>query len=167
MPVEITLKSGHHVLVDDVDADLLNPYLWGGQWFVNSGGYVVRTKPRRERLHRVIMERVIGRKLKRREQVDHINRNKLDCTRDNLRLATHAQNMRNRGPNGNRRYKGVYRSQAQRKRWVAKITVDGEQHYLGTFPTPEKAARAYDHAAKKLHGKFAALNFPGEYHAIH
>lgn len=159
MTVEVALKSGHVVIVDDCDADLLNPLLWGGQWFVNSNGYVVRTRPRHERLHRVIMERVIGRRLKAHELVDHVDGYKLDCTRDNLRLATQSQNQCNRGANGRRKLKGVYRSQSNCKSWVAKITVDGQQHYLGTFPTPEKAAKAYDAACRALHGEFARCNY--------
>lgn len=149
------------VIVDDCDADLFDPWADSGSssWFINSRGYVLRTRPRRERLHRVIMQRMKGRKLKRGELVDHINGNKLDNTRDNLRLANHSQNQANRGPSKGRRYKGVYRSQAEKAGWVAKITVDGEQQYLGTFSSPKEAAAAYDAAAREHFGEFAQTNF--------
>lgn len=168
MAVEITLKGGQKIRVDKCDVEALGPESWHiKSWWVNSRGYVVRTRPRKEKLHRLIMERVLGRKLKPFEQVDHINQDKLDCARDNLRLATHAENMRNRGANGNRQYKGVYRAQCEKESYVAKITYEGEQMYLGTFPTPEKAAKAYDKACVELHGDFAALNYPGEHHELH
>lgn len=56
-------------------------------------------------------------------------------------------------------YKGVYK---KRSRWAARIAVNGETTWLGTFKTEEEAARAYDAAAKRLHGEFARLNFPEE-----
>src|SRR5690554_2450719 len=112
MTVEIQLKTGHVIRLDACDVEALGPEPWHlRSWWVNSRGYVVRTKPRKERLHRVIMRRMKGRKLKRGELVDHINGNKLDNTRDNLRLANHSQNQANRGPSKNRKYKGVYRAQ--------------------------------------------------------
>jgi hypothetical protein len=148
MPTGLEVKGGYKTLVDDADADF---GLF--TWFVNSQGYVVRTQPTMVRLHRAIMERMKGRWLKDDEEVDHINGNKLDNTRDNLRLATRSQNQQNRGPNGSRPYKGVYRSQAEADRWVAKITFEGEQEYLGTFRSPKRAALEYDKYARALHGE--------------
>jgi hypothetical protein len=54
-------------------------------------------------------------------------------------------------------YKGVQKS---RKRWIARIMVNGKHIGLGTFDAPEEAARAYDRAAKLYHGDFAVPNFP-------
>lgn len=91
--------------------------------------------------------------------VDHINGDPLDNRRSNLRVATNAENQRNRGPQKNNRsgMKGVTRN---RKGWMARIKVDGKPMHLGTFSSPDEAARAYDLAAQVHHGQFARLNFP-------
>jgi hypothetical protein len=44
-------------------------------------------------------------------------------------------------------------------RWQAYIGHEGKPKYLGTYSTPEAAARAYDEAAKQQHGDLAQLNF--------
>ena len=82
--------------------------------------------------------------------MDHENGNGLDNRRENLRLATHSQNQRNRRRTRDKVYKGTRRNG---KKWVAHIV-------LGTFASEEEAARAYDHAATLLYGEFARLNFP-------
>jgi hypothetical protein len=46
------------------------------------------------------------------------------------------------------------------KRYQARITLDQKTEYLGCYPTPEEAARAYDLAAVQFFGAFARLNFP-------
>lgn len=93
--------------------------------------------------------------------VDHRNRNGLDNRRANLREATHAENMRNRGlgRNNTSGFKGVS-WHTTGKKWQAKIKVDGKGRHLGLFRTAEEAALAYDVAALELHGEFAWLNFP-------
>lgn len=92
--------------------------------------------------------------------VDHINGDPLDNRRCNLRLATlgeNARNMRSRG--GSSRFKGVtwHRPSAS---WYAFIRKDYKRTFLGCFRDEEEAARAYDVAARTLHGEFARLNFP-------
>ncbi len=115
-------------------------------------------------MHRVVMERVLQRTLAsaRYEEVDHINGNKLDNRRSNLRLANRSTNQANRGASYHNKsgLKGVCHAPHTKDRWRAQITVRGHKMYLGTFTTPEEAARAYDQAAIQHFGEFARLNFP-------
>ncbi len=115
-----------------------------------------------QRLHRVVMSRALDRELLRHELVDHINCSRADNRRENLRLATNAQNQFNRDlPRHNTTgFKGVYRSGPRSKRpWQAAITFNYKKIHLGSFDTAEEAAVAYDNAAGQLAGEFARGNF--------
>lgn len=57
-------------------------------------------------------------------------------------------------------FKGVFLASSGRGVWRARIWNGGERVNLGYFGSEEGAARAYDEAARKLHGEFARLNFP-------
>lgn len=99
--------------------------------------------------------------------VDHINHNGLDNRRENLRAATHAENMRHarkrrthKGVPCSSLFKGVARSKT---RWQAQITVDKRGINLGRYVEEVDAARAYDLAALQYFGEFAVLNFPEEH----
>ena len=90
------------------------------------------------------------------KQVDHIDRNPLNNSWDNLRLATHSQNMTNcKSKSRSGLPKGV-RKQTLSDRFTSTIRKDGKVYYLGTFDTPEEAHQAYKTAANDLHGEFAA-----------
>lgn len=90
-------------------------------------------------------------------EVDHANGNRADNRRANLRLCSRAENSRNMPARSVSGFKGVTKN---KHRWYALIQVDGVTHRLGSFTDPVIAARAYDEAAKRLHGEFAKLNFP-------
>jgi hypothetical protein len=88
--------------------------------------------------------------------IDHINRIRDDNRFDNLREASYEQNSVNSKVrrNSTTGFKGVvYRK--DRKRFVARIRVRGDQIYLGWFDTAEAAGAAYDEAARAIHGQFA------------
>jgi hypothetical protein len=86
--------------------------------------------------------------------VDHINGKTGDDRIANLRLATHQENLCNRGKprNNTSGYKGVHRHQGM---WRARIAVNGRSISLGLYHNPEEAHRAYAIAAERYHGDFA------------
>lgn len=91
--------------------------------------------------------------------VDHENRIRDDNRLSNLRAATRSQNNSNTQPYSNNTtgFRGVWRNGRQ---WSATIRTQYKANFLGCFDTKEEAARAYDTAARELHGNFATLNFP-------
>jgi hypothetical protein len=105
-------------------------------------------------LHRLLIE------ASPRAMVDHIDRNGLNNRRFNLRIVTpHESRLNTRKKTAKNRYRGVYWHKGQRK-WYARITSNGKTSWLGAFFSEIEAARAYDHAAARLHGSFAELNLP-------
>lgn len=152
--VTIQLPSGHTVYIDNVDADLA-----AMKWhkFKPRGIVYARQRPyvngKRINLymHRIILERMLGRPLMPLEQVDHKDGDGLNNRRDNLRLATIAQNKRNRGMQANNTsgYLGVH--QTSTGRWEVTIC----HRYIGTFDTAEEGSQAYLQAAREIYGEFA------------
>lgn len=153
---EIPLRRGGVTLVDDEDYDALTMYGWG----LVSTKYVVRwdgvTKTN-ILMHREIMCAPEG------MQVDHINGNKLDNRRCNLRVVSEQQNHWNQGPHKDSASGFVGVAWCRNCRvWRARIMQCGKNHHLGRFNTAEEAARARDAKARELFGEYARLNFPEE-----
>lgn len=157
--ITIQLTKGQQTVISAIDADLAD-FKWTTLSARDGVYYAYRMSAMPNRtavlLHRVILERVTGRPLARTEFVDHIDGNRLDNRRANLRVATKSENGRNRGRQRNNTsgFKGVT-WEKERGKWVAAIMVGGKQAKLGRFDTPEEAYAAYCTAARELHGKFA------------
>jgi hypothetical protein len=111
-------------------------------------GYItVNIKNRKYYAHRLVWCWVTGND-PQNLQVDHKNMNRADNGWGNLRLATKAQNMRNR------LCAGVTLTSWG---WKAQITVDYKNTHLGYYSTKEEAEVAYKKAALELHGEFARV----------
>ncbi len=151
MVQQVELRPGVVALFDDDDA----PEILTRRWRLHtakSGKQYAVTGKRSVFMHHSVISPRPG------LYIDHINGNGLDNRRSNLRLCTHAENMRNRRPQGgSSRFKGVSLNRATGK-WRAGITLDGRTISLGTYENERDAAAAYDAAAARLFGEFAATN---------
>ena len=85
-------------------------------------------------------------------QLDHIDGNRLNNRISNLRECTNSENAQNRKSRerSSSKYIGVYKTK-KTKKFVAQITVNGNQKHLGYFETEKLAYLAYCEAKKKLH----------------
>lgn len=144
-------------IVDDCDFLVLSKY----KWSISTGGsgnfYAHRRLSNAEggkliKMHKAIMCTPNG------MCVDHINGNTLDNRRCNLRVVSHADNMKNKQPykNGTSKYKGVGYFKTMRT-YRARIRVDGRLTHVA-YGTEIDCAIAYNIAAKKHFGEFARLN---------
>ncbi len=121
-------------LVDVADAEVVGAYTWS----MSDRGYARRKvhvgcgKRLNVLLHRELLGLVPGDGV----HVDHVNGDKLDNRRANLRVATHAENQQNRHGLS---YRGAS-WYARDKCWHAQATLAGNYHHLGYFPTQAEAA---------------------------
>lgn len=161
----IPLNHGRVTVVDDEDFELLSQHKWFAHrgnnrhtWYACRGVYFRDAQGIRRRqtqlMHRVILAAPDG------VLVDHQDGDGLNNRRENIRLATDAQNSSNRHlPIGTSKFLGVCWNKKSSK-WQASIKKHDRSTYLGMFEKEEDAARAYDAAATRIHGEFACLNFP-------
>lgn len=152
----IPLTQNQNAIVDAADYEWLNQWNWQAAWReACKSFYAHRTQHTHGEfigMHSLIMNC---------KNVDHKNHDTLDNRRGNLRRCTTSQNHYNRAkaPSNKSGFKGVCWSKEMHK-WVVQIKVAKKNTVVGYFTSVEDAARAYDEAAKKLHGEFAYLNFP-------
>lgn len=149
---KIPLTQGQFALVDDEDFDELNKF----KWYVTFYGYAARNIPYQSGkrgliwMHRVILS------AQDEQEVDHANRNKIDNRRTNLRFATRSQqnyNTKLRKDNTSG-FKGVFWRKRTCK-WGAKIFLNGNPVWLGSYNDKVAAHNAYREAATKYYGEFA------------
>lgn len=139
---KIKITQGKETIVDDKDFKKVNK----NKWSYHHSGYVVRGKPQVS-LHRFIM------RAKKRQYIDHINGDKLDNRKSNLRFCTPVQNQYNKFGTRNVQ-KGIWWREA-RKAWIVRIQADGKRHWVGYFKKYSEALEAHKMACIKLHGEFA------------
>jgi hypothetical protein len=150
----IALGDGCYAYVDAADYEWLNQW----QWHLENGYAARREKDKAIFMHRQIMQPSHG------MLVDHIDGNKANNCRANLRVCTRLENTRNnrKHSGSSSRFKGVSYSKQMHK-WCARCRCKGNRYLLGYFDSEVEAARAYDRKAVELFGVFARLNFPEEW----
>ena len=150
----IELSSGKVAIVDDEDYELLKDYHWtfDGRYACRSNWNKEYKKESKIYMHKQIMGDPPASDIKL--HIDHIDRNKLNNTRGNLRFVSQKQNNRNVGPKN--KYKGV--TKVRTGKFAAYIFSEGTRHHLGTFIDEKEAARVYNARAKELFGEYAYLN---------
>ena len=154
---KIFLTQNKIALVDDEDFEWLSENKW---YYHSSDGYAARKSRRVGGKQKIIYMRVEILKPRKGFQCDHVDLNKLNNCRSNLREATHAQNKHNqkRQRNNTSGYKGVT-IQKRTGKFISTLYINNEMIRLGYFDTAEDAALAYDEAAVKYHEEFARTNF--------
>lgn len=143
---------------------------WARQWswHRNSTGYASRWvyhdgHKGEIKLHRALADRwgwnIAG------LEIDHVNQDRLDNQRRNLRVATHGQNQQNtpRFRNSTTGVKGVSRkvNRVGCLYYVARIQVDKRRITLGYFRTLDEAAAAYAEGSARYHGAFGLVDDGG------
>lgn len=151
--IEVPLSRGMVAIVDDDDFERVSRLRWYAHW---SGRRWYARHERRESGTRVRL--YMHRLLASGAEVDHWDGDGLNNRRANLRPATRSQNLANisQRADSQQPYKGIFMRPSGR--WG--VRVQGKT--VGTFDSPDLAARAYDSAARRVFGAFARLNFPEE-----
>lgn len=153
---EIKLTNGMICNVDDIDYNEIAKYNW---YSLKSCKTIyartfrfVNGKNQWFYMHQLVMG-TIGIK----KQIDHKDHNGLNNQRDNLRISSQSDNMKNRTKHrGNSKYTGV--NWHLNSVWLARININGKQKYLGVFNNEIDAARAYNKAALATGNTFYNLN---------
>ncbi len=143
-------SKGEQFIFDLEDYTLIKDYCW----FISTNGYVMNKSPKVILQHRLISG-VCGKNI----EIDHINHNKADNRKENLRQVTRSQNNMNHGikrsnTSGNT---GIY-WHAKAKKWCANIRVDSKSIYLGLYIDKEDAIKARKKAEEKYFGEYSYDN---------
>lgn len=165
----IRLTKGFEAIVDDEDFEKIKNLSWHastqqGRRCVYARTYIALEKiGKRKKFKCTPMHRfVLGLKLGDGKIVDHINGDGLDNRKSNLRICSHAENVRNATKVATKytsKFRGVHFDKGHgKKKWRASIRVDGKLIDLGRFLTEKEAVLAYNLAVPKYFGEFARPN---------
>lgn len=165
MAKKIKLTQGKHAIVDDEDFERLSQY----KWYYHHEGYAVRNSKENMRRRLISMHRIIN-NTPDGKVTDHINGDKLDNRKSNLRSCTHAENARNSKlrSDSSSGMKGVYKiiKKSKYTYWCGRVTGvrNGKQkvlcikHFPFTDEGKLQAAKWYNEQVKIHFREFAKLN---------
>lgn len=130
------------------DYNLIKDYTW----YLNGRGYVSAYEPKTQkeiRMHRLVIDATKG------KQVDHINHNRSDNRKENLRLVSSSQNNMNKSRQSNNTSGIVGVSYYKRDDiYEAHIQVNYKKMHLGRFKNKEDAIKARKEAEIKYFGEY-------------
>lgn len=119
-------------------------------WHSSKKGYIISGRGKtRILLHRFVMNAPPD------KQVDHINRDKADCRRSNLRLAENAENCANTGTYANNLSSGHKNVYLVDGRYRVKIRKAGKLHCFRGYDALAEAVAVANEKRKELFGEFA------------
>lgn len=149
LAIEVPLMRGGFATISASDVEKISRY----RWYRSHFGYAIAASGKRNKhvwMHRLILDAPVG------ADVDHIDLNRLNNTRGNLRICSRSENLWNSSQHKDSTspFKGVTFLKRENC-WLARIMAAGKYHYLGRFKTPEAARDARHAAALRLHGEFA------------
>lgn len=158
----IKLTQGKEAIIDDEDFEYLNQWKWCFIKCISGGGYASRSIRNGKKTTTILMHRLINKTVANFD-TDHINGNKLDNRKHNLRTTTRSQNKMNSKKRENVKYKGVsilkVKDTNNTYTYIrAQIRINNKGIHLGYYSTQEEAALAYNYAAKHYFGEYAKLN---------
>lgn len=162
--------DGFDVIVDDEDVERIKSRHW----------YLNKTQWKKYKLHYFYNDRVIdgvkytitlhrfvmGCSLRDGKVVDHISGDTLDCTKSNLRMCSHKENIRNSKVRITNTcgLKNVQWHKAAQK-WQVRVCIGDKTYYMGLYDDKNKAAYVADIGLFYLFGEYARLNNPREQYA--
>ena len=137
---KIKLTQGKFALIDDEDFERLFHWKWT---YANTGYAKRQSMGKTYLMHRQILN------INRKYLTDHINYNKLDNRKKNLRVCNPSQNLHHR------MNKKGYTWSKKSKKWQAQISIKGKMIYLGLYDNKKDAINTYQQASRKYLGKFS------------
>lgn len=153
---EVLLSKNMVAKIDKIDKEIISKHIWCCR-FKNGKPYAYTTIKK----HGVGMHRFLLNIYDSNIEVDHKNRDTLDNRRENIRIATRAQNCFNTYRKNKCIYKGVYEVPLKNKiKYTSRLRYSGKSINLNCFNTKEEAGFEYDKCAIVLYKDFAYLNFP-------
>lgn len=151
--VGLLLKNDIIVKIDKNDYERIKIY----KWWISKDGYVESNINKKSiRIHRYLLENP------KNKFIDHINRDKLDNRRSNLRIVTALQNAQNtsvRKSKKNTQYRGI---SFYDDRYYVRFIYYKQNIYLGRYENEIEAAETFDMYIVHNNISEIELNFPSK-----